>query len=778
MDYGKGAMTVGPGGARRRGVLLVTSVVLVLAVAAWWAAVALDSRAAGSSLTLVPATSKTCAPPLMIVGQGCLDGQGHGASDGWTFSATSAQQHYLAQWITMYSWTVPASVPATGATIPLQGSAQELTHNPNASICADIGVGGSFSVSDPSVHVCAESGKTASASATATIIPQSGGDETLTIGLQYGPFYTYNYTAGPSSAPKYQCTSGSQARVSAAQAVSCNVTLRVVSPKGSAFPKVALNTWVSFSALVRGLDMTQEKLVFRWRPQSSAGSFSPLSSCTFKTQCDFYARSQIARAIEFDAAVVDFSGDVLLQSNPVTVVWAAEQPQLHFDYTVPQRFGLTGSDGLIEYQTTVDQIQPREWPVDLTVANCPSPDTHIYTWKYVAPWGAMDYLDAERSSGCTWRAQFPGAGHPRYGEGTYDVTLTVVSKPGQQQEEFTAEGPVTIRDFLILGLGDSLASGEGNPDQPGGTAAKWENLQCDRSAISYQAQVALMLEQKDPKTSVTFVHLGCSGASIIDHNHPPRDAGGLLDPYTGINPGPRLPGQVDEVKRLIGSREVDAILLSAGVNDFEFGNVVKFCARWDVSINRNRQNDCFGEPYTDTTGTTYPTLAAFLQARFKLLPDEYQRLGDALATIAPPNRVFITNYPDSLHNDNGELCARLNLTAPAAPTLKGRAPAAITRVAVILNLLNKFLLPLNTAIDATHAYNHWNVVTLTGTDFRDHGYCAGNHWIVTRNESFQNQGNDNGTLHPNKAGHDAIAAVVYPVVEAQLYPGGKARPPQ
>jgi len=292
-----------------------------------------------------------------------------------------------------------------------------------------------------------------------------------------------------------------------------------------------------------------------------------------------------------------------------------------------------------------------------------------------------------------------------------------------------------------------------------------------------QAQVALKLEQKDPKTSVTFVHLACSGASIIDHNRPHSGAGGgLLDPYVGINPGAVLPAQVDEAKRLIGNRVPDAILLSAGVNDLDFGEVVKSCARLDVYVNPKQETDCFGKPYTDTTGTTHQTLLAFLQERFKLLPDLYTRLGDELATIAPPDRVFITNYPDTLHNDNGELCARLNLTAPAGLTVTDQAPVAITRVAVILSLVTKVLLPLNTAID--NGYKQWNVVKLTGTDFRDHGYCAGNRWIVTRNESFQNQGNDNGTLHPNKAGHDAIAVVVYPVVEAQLYPGGKARPPQ
>jgi len=78
----------------------------------------------------------------------------------------------------------------------------------------------------------------------------------------------------------------------------------------------------------------------------------------------------------------------------------------------------------------------------------------------------------------------------------------------------SAEIWVKLEDFLIVGLGDSNASGEGNPDVPGLARPLWEDFRCDRSAQSYQARAASAIEKASDHSSVTFVHLACSGASF------------------------------------------------------------------------------------------------------------------------------------------------------------------------------------------------------------------------------------------------------------------------
>jgi hypothetical protein len=112
---------------------------------------------------------------------------------------------------------------------------------------------------------------------------------------------------------------------------------------------------------------------------------------------------------------------------------------------------------------------------------------------------------------------------------------------------------VKIEDLLIVGMGDSFGSGEGNPDVPVrfskeraadyGDPAKephlagyparvgdwrkigdrqflaanprWLDQACHRSLYSHQARVALQLAIETPQRAVTFVNFACSGAEIV-----------------------------------------------------------------------------------------------------------------------------------------------------------------------------------------------------------------------------------------------------------------------
>jgi lysophospholipase L1-like esterase len=109
-----------------------------------------------------------------------------------------------------------------------------------------------------------------------------------------------------------------------------------------------------------------------------------------------------------------------------------------------------------------------------------------------------------------------------------------------------------VTDLFIVGMGDSFASGEGNPDLPirfsrersvnygtgllgsdlvgypariGGWRqigderfiqenARWHDQACHRSLYSHQLRAALQLSIEDPHRAVTFVGVSCSGAEI------------------------------------------------------------------------------------------------------------------------------------------------------------------------------------------------------------------------------------------------------------------------
>jgi hypothetical protein len=163
---------------------------------------------------------------------------------------------------------------------------------------------------------------------------------------------------------------------------------------------------------------------------------------------------------------------------------------------------------------------------------------------------------------CTWLTAPAGRG----GRGTaatlpcdVPVKLTIpypggawikVEIGGQQVAEVMAR----VSDVLIVGMGDSFAAGEGNPDVPvrlsptraidyeGGIGqaalrgyparigawqsigdrefieenARWQDQACHRSLYSHQLRVALQLAVEEPHRAVTFVGVACSGAETID----------------------------------------------------------------------------------------------------------------------------------------------------------------------------------------------------------------------------------------------------------------------
>jgi hypothetical protein len=208
----------------------------------------------------------------------------------------------------------------------------------------------------------------------------------------------------------------------------------------------------------------------------------------------------------------------------------------------------------------------------------------------------------------------------RYGR-TTAVTADVASAEGNQR--LTTE--IAVRDIFIAGLGDSIASGEGNPDRAialadegfcfryylsaatsqyyrpsragykGGRAceapdslqvwqrqsAYWFNPACHRSLYSYQTRTALQLAVQYPHIAVTYLPLACTGATIADglfgsqrfRECPPSKS---RNTCTGT-----VNGQIAELRDALTAaqrrqpeRRLDLVLLSIGANDIYFSGLV------------------------------------------------------------------------------------------------------------------------------------------------------------------------------------------------------------
>lgn len=152
-----------------------------------------------------------------------------------------------------------------------------------------------------------------------------------------------------------------------------------------------------------------------------------------------------------------------------------------------------------------------------------------------------------------------------------------------------ASADIRVRDILIVGIGDSFAAGDGNPDIPvrfndrrgmaykgdarhrlsgfparvGGWSAirdpeftrngpVWLSAPCHRSLYGHQLRAALQLAVEDPHRAVTFASFACWGSEIVN---------GLLLPQTPTSLVPELPraSQLSAVAQLqCGEASVDS----------------------------------------------------------------------------------------------------------------------------------------------------------------------------------------------------------------------------
>jgi len=334
------------------------------------------------------------------------------------------------------------------------------------------------------------------------------------------------------------------------------------------------------------------------------------------------------------------------------------------------------------------------------------------------------------------------------------------------------QNAVTDIQNTIAQLRAGLQTAKWQPPYPG---QDWGGDDCHRSANSAPARAALALEQSDPHTSVTFIHLACSG--------------GRIDQKRG-----NLKQQIALANQLVGQREIDAMLLSIGGNDAGFAAIGTACAVQqpcyvdDPALDLADANGvCLllgvigFEGQCTTFFGNFPTQSAkhILQEGVDSLPIRYDTLannylptltGLLAAGTVRSNRVYIAEYGDLTKDDGGAYC-RFDNTDPL-----GAMPGVTTDEMEWLDLA------ATRSIDgavATAAVAHgWNLVSGIYQAYRDHGYCATNHWVNRIHESLLRQGDIRGLLHPNNAGQITSAGAIVNALMRDLYPEGPAGAPR
>jgi lysophospholipase L1-like esterase len=380
---------------------------------------------------------------------------------------------------------------------------------------------------------------------------------------------------------------------------------------------------------------------------------------------------------------------------------------------------------------------------------------------------AWSFEDGDAPQVSTFDCAEPVNLRVRYGRTTV-ANVEVASGPEAPQRISTE---IMVRDIFIAGLGDSIASGEGNPDRQialsdegfcfrnyldlgtaaaqyyrpsragykGGRAceapdslqvwqrqsALWFNSACHRSLYSYQTRTALALAVQYPHIAVTYLPLACTGATIPDGLFGAQRARECLPTKSGASCQGTVNAQLAELrtavtaaKRRQPDRNLDLILLSIGANDINFSGLVA-----DVIVDTTTERALFRR--TGVMGSVDDSRAALARD----LPQSFAKLKDALKPLV-----------------GGDL-SHVVYVSYANPTLAGGAPcpggragfdihpsfnAEPQRLASVSGYVQNEFLPQLKAIVLCQsgilcrdpAGDRMTFVDAHQTAFADHGFCA------------------------------------------------------
>ncbi|MDO5739866.1 MAG: PxKF domain-containing protein [Ornithinimicrobium sp.] len=483
--------------------------------------------------------------------------------------------------------------------------------------------------------------------------------------------------------------------------------------------------------------------------------------------------------------------------DPPVIVDPGEEPpepgpRTGFQWSMPSRFGGDADgDGIVDYHwdaatATYAQSYVNPDGFDLDLDGCHTAEemasgTSLNNYS----WSIDGEVVADRTHGCELSHRFPA-------EGDYQVMMTITTP---EEDTTTVTETVTVKDWFIVSIGDSYGSGEGSPDVPQrfddagfvSAGARWVDQRCHRSANAGSAQAAIDIERSDRRSSVTFISLACSGATIdrTVHEGDAHMGSGILAPFRGTEPpqsGAYLKSQIQALAEAANGRTIDALIVSAGGNDAHFADIIADCVWHNMPRVLGTGGRCHEQP----------EILDRLEQDFATLPKRYDRLAAALADPAPAGRpalvidnVYLTEYPDSLTDGAGQTCTSI-LGEITSVTPFDFAKAHIDRDEAEW-ARHSVVTPLNAAIEAAvarHQDKGWHFVSGISQRFYKHGYCAMDHFIVQAYESARSQGplwpwihrsgpmptpnlmEQKGMMHPNRFGYGVYGSQIRAALES------------
>ena len=423
---------------------------------------------------------------------------------------------------------------------------------------------------------------------------------------------------------------------------------------------------------------------------------------------------------------------------------------------------------------------------DRPYASSWNPATAQYDLNYVRSQNRPAELTFAGGKSCEWTVN----GTKVSGNSCENVPVTL--KVNVNTVALVADGkPVNkleqpfVKDYFAVVLGNSTASGEGNPEVPASrlpsidnsmhttmpnfrfVPAKWLDERCHRSMISAPL-LALFKKSQDggPHQSVTVIDYACSGAEIdngiIDGN---GADGKPVQAYQGREvpeqtqyfyysdpahmppsyPRELLPNQVTQVDEALcvnenGCKKItpDAVFVITGANDLHFS---------DVLINLI---ECANQKCINDEGDR-------LDASFKLLHEKFSQLHARIQQWSPhqvllggyidPSRTGDLNDPDNVKKLKYCDDDYLTLLRPHfLPDYLG-IPASLVGAHLGQKKSefahDKFVVPLDrdlSQLAKDYRADHWVFVHSYTEASKTKGICSAKRWVLTYEKSATKQG--------------------------------------
>jgi hypothetical protein len=354
---------------------------------------------------------------------------------------------------------------------------------------------------------------------------------------------------------------------------------------------------------------------------------------------------------------------------------------------------------------------------------------------------------------------FSGEGNPDIPR--EDVKFVDINKESTSQVGcWNSTGSVFWRDEVqeLSAINRNVPSLPINGESPRSNQVYWQEPMAHRSNKAIPTRVAFKLYYSPKVGNLTkivvpiMLNLARTGSGVHD---------GVLQPNKGLESW-KNQSQIDELKEIMDRTgiRIDFLLLSLGANELDW------VSKLSALVNHND-----GDVIKNKVEK--PAYAAI-----ENLSNQFTELSVALRIKIKPQNVLLAEYPTGLFDRfdrNGQptielyddrLLIKDQYVCPCG-IFKGLGDIkSLTKGEV--RVMKEIATALNAKLKAISQANNWIFAEGVAAAYAGHGYCEKSTFYVSASASCKRQSDFAGTLHPNEDGINVTATIISDIIRGRI----------